>query len=443
MYRYVFKRFKDTIEFGFNVRKNFACTQTLSKTHNHQNNDIQQPKQNNSVLHHQEVNFLVPSSQRANYDDFKKKYNYKHPNSCNPFLHAITWSTALIAGFYASQLLCLYRRNHHFDPKKSFYGRYLQHKNKLLHRKLLCIEQAKAQNRSHNKSFKFSGCPLKRKIQEKRAKKEAGEKHHQFPKTDDEFKAFTEEFSSLNLFDRRFEQFFKADDDLTIGGHRKVFYNVNNDDTLLKPKEYKESTSADTINKNNDNVKSDLSADPQQQKSEDEAINEIMTNLSEMIGELEFQMGVESALHGDYKEAVEHFRMSSSSNNASACYNLALLYEQGLGVKKDLEIAMKLYQIASDQGHDKALYNMGVYFARGLGGAKKSFKKAKSYFEKAATYGNVEAIEALSLLLPEKNKKKPPLLIVPSFIVDDDVGMELIVAKNVHQFNNLQSIAVS
>lgn len=437
MYRYVFKRFRDTIEFGFNVRKNFACTQTISKAHNNHNNEIQQQ---NSVLRYQEVNFLVPSTQRVNYDDFKKKYNCKHPNSCNPFLQAITWSTALIAGFYASQLLCLYRRNQHFDPKKCFYGRYLQHKNKLLHRKLLCYEQqAKAQNRSHTKSVKFSGCPLKRKIQERRAKK-ADEKNRQYPKTDDEFKAFTEEFASLNLFDKRFEQFFKADNDLTIGGHRKVFYNVNNDDTLLKPKEYKESsTSVDNTN----SVKSDLSADLQQQKSEDEAINEIFTSLSEMIGEQEFQLGVHCVMHENYEEAAEHFRMSSSSNNASACYNLALLYEQGLGVKKDLEVAMKLYEMASEQGHDKSMYNIGVYFSRGLGGAKKSFKKAKLYFEKAAKHGNVDAKKALSLLLPADKKKPSSLLIVPNFIVDDDVGMELMVAKNVHHFNNLQSIAVS
>jgi hypothetical protein len=305
----------------------------------------------------------------------------------------------------------------------------------LLHRKLLCYEQAKTQNRSHSKSVKFSGCPLKRKIQERRAKK-ADEKNRQYPKTDDEFKAFTQEFASLNLFDKRFERFFKTDDDLTIGGHRRVFYNVNNDDTLLKTKE---STSADN---NKNSVKSDLSADQQHQKSEDEAINEIMTNLSEIIGELEFQTGVECVLNGKYEDAVEHFRMSSSSNNASACYNLALLYEQGLGVKKDLEIALQLYKLASDQGHDKALYNMGVYFARGLGGVKKSSKKAKSYFERAATYGNVDAINALSLLIPDK-KKPSPLLIVPKFIVDDDVGMELMVAKNIHNFNNLQSIAVS
>ena len=88
MYRYVFKKFRDTIEFGFNIRKNFACTQTISKAHNNQNNDIQQQ---NSVLRYQEVNFLVPSTQRVNYDDFKKKYNCKHPNSYNPFLQAITW----------------------------------------------------------------------------------------------------------------------------------------------------------------------------------------------------------------------------------------------------------------------------------------------------------------------------------------------------------------
>lgn len=95
MYRYVFKRFKDTIEFGFNVRKNFACTQTLNKTYknNDQNNDIQKNRQqnNNSILRYQEVNFLASSTQRVNYDDFKRKYNCKHPNSCNPFLQAITW----------------------------------------------------------------------------------------------------------------------------------------------------------------------------------------------------------------------------------------------------------------------------------------------------------------------------------------------------------------
>lgn len=339
-------------------------------------------------------------------------------------------------------MLCLYRRNHHFDPKKCFYTRYLQHKNKLLHRKFLCAKQAKVQTRSLiPTSLKFT-CPLKKRFFEKKeeytVKSQQTNNNNQNDNNknhDDVLEKFSDEFARLNLFDKRYEKFFKADDDLTIGGHRKVFYNVNNnDDTLSKTKEEadnKESTSA-----NNKVI------------TEDEAIDKIMSDLSEMIGELEFQLGVECVLHGNYNEAIEHFRMSSSSNNASACFNLALLYEQGLGVQKDLNIAMKLYLMAAEQGHDKSMYNIGVYFARGLGGAKRSFKKAKQYFERAASYGNADAKEALLLLLPQNSKKKSSSIssVPDDFIVTDDEGGSNIVAEivvNRPYSNNFQSIAVT
>lgn len=419
MYRYVFKRCKDAVEYGINVRKSFACHKTIKVNNENQQNN------NNSVLKLQEVNFLIPQ-QRFNYEEFKKKYHCKHPFNFNPFLQALTYSTALIAGFYASQLLCLYRRNKHFDPKKCFYTRYLQKKNELLHRKFLCHKQAQTTTRSLVPiSLKFT-CPFKKNSEQ--TKKEDYVKADEKSSTnDDEFKEFIDEFTRLNLFDKRFERFFKVDDDATIGGRRKVFYTVNNDN--------------DTLTKSKDNNDASLLNGQERQQTEDEAIDEIMSNLSEMIGELEFQVGVDCVLHGNYEEAVEHFRMSSSANNASSCFNLALLYEQGLGVKKDLEIAMRLYKMASDQGHDKALYNLGVYFARGLGGVKRSTKKAKSYFEKAALNGNLDAQEALSLLLLEKKK----LSIVPDdFIVADDVGhVDILMGKNISYNKNLQSIAVT
>lgn len=432
MYRYVFKRCKDAVEYGINVRKSFACHKTINnKAQVNENQQFHQNNNNNnSVLKYQEVNFLIPQ-QRFNYEEFKKKYHCKHPFNINPFLHALTWSTALIAGFYASQLICLYRRNKHFDPKKCFYTRYLQHKNKLLHRKLLCNKQAQTTTRSLVPiSLKFT-CPFKKNSEQ--TKKEDYVKADEKSSNDDELKEFFDEVTRLNLFDKRFEKFFKVDDDVTIGGHRKVFYTVNNDDTLTKSKDNKEAKSASLSNVQENKV--------ERQQTEDEAIDEILSNLSEMIGELEFQMGVDCVLHGNYEEAVEHFRMSSSANNASSCFNLALLYEQGLGVKKDLEIALRLYKMASDQGHDKALYNLGVYFARGLGGVKRSTKKAKSYFEKAALHGNLDAQEALSLLLLEKKK----LSIVPDdFIVADDVGrVDILMGKNISYNKNLQSIAVT
>lgn len=86
MYRYVLKRLKDTIELGVNVRKSFACQQKINS-----NVPQNENKQSQSVLRFQEIQFLTHDQKRINYEDFRKKYNCKHPNNCNPFLQAITW----------------------------------------------------------------------------------------------------------------------------------------------------------------------------------------------------------------------------------------------------------------------------------------------------------------------------------------------------------------
>lgn len=80
MYRYVLKRVRETIDFGVNVRKSYACIK--------QNDTSQQQKQQDEKT--------VASSQflpakTLNYEDFKKRYNCKHPNNCNSFINAITW----------------------------------------------------------------------------------------------------------------------------------------------------------------------------------------------------------------------------------------------------------------------------------------------------------------------------------------------------------------
>lgn len=339
-------------------------------------------------------------------------------------------STALIAGFYASQVLCLYRRNHRLDPKTCFYARYFQQKSRFLHRKLLCVQQAREKrNNVVPASLKY-GCPFKKKQTEQKTSNNQ-------PKNDtqrnDDFKEHhrvVNQFASLNFFDKRYEPFIKVDD------YKSPYFNVSND----KPEKSQE--------KNVDSKVSQLSKENQQTTEqqefvEDEAIDDILSNLSKMIGELEFKLGVECVLRGNYNEAVEHFRMSSASNNPSACFNLALLYEQGLGVKKDLRIAMELYKVASEQGHDKSQYNLGVYFARGLGGVKKNFKQAKLYFEKAAMHGNRDAIEALSMILPKKKKLSSLLVDPEDFIVSDDSGTDMVIQDSVNKHASLRRLAVT
>lgn len=87
MYRYVLKRVRETIEFGVNVRKSYACN---IKNDGNQQQQQQHKKCEKTVANSQ---FLPADSIKysSNYEDFKKRYNCRHPNNCNNFINAITW----------------------------------------------------------------------------------------------------------------------------------------------------------------------------------------------------------------------------------------------------------------------------------------------------------------------------------------------------------------
>lgn len=129
-----------------------------------------------------------------------------------------------------------------------------------------------------------------------------------------------------------------------------------------------------------------------------DTIENAFQNLIDVIGEIEFQMGLQNVLAGNYETAASHFKLSTSHQNIKATFNLGLLYENGLGVKKDMKSAMKLYELASKKGHSKAIFNLGVFYAQGLGGIEKNFQQARKLFEQASVLGNTDAIEALALI---------------------------------------------
>jgi hypothetical protein len=483
MYRYVFKRVKETFEIGINARKSYACQQanSLKNQNESQANQQQHHHQSRQIANLQEINFLSHNDhQQKRYEDFKRKYNCKHPNNCNPFLQAITWvsaqvkfssngleqifdtspfpplfcsltlfffflylfffhnaqSTALVAGFYTAQLLCLYRRNQRLDPKKCFYARYIDHKNRFLQRRLFCAAQSKQkhhhqQQRSLVPSSKFK-CPLQKLL----ARRKSSSSSSQVPSSsssqsrnvvieDDDVFGWGRDFATFTRFDKFYDNF---GDNST---YKRVYFNVNN----------LNNDSCETLVKSKDSGQSSGSSSSSSQ-SDDDKIDALLSNLSVMVGEMEFQLGIHSLLHGHHDEAAEHFRMAASSNHASSLFNLALLYEQGLGVKQDKTIAYKLYQSAGELGHDKALFNQGIFHAKGLGGARKSFRLAKRFFKKSAALGNSDAIEALSMLLPDYQKSlshEPEDYIV----ADHSSKNSSLILENAEFRGNFRSIAVS
>jgi len=69
----------------------------------------------------------------------------------------------------------------------------------------------------------------------------------------------------------------------------------------------------------------------------------------------------------DYESAVFWFRKAAAQNDPTAQFNLGVLYEIGRGVSEDLEQAARWYEKGAEQGCAAAQYNLGSMFRLGRG----------------------------------------------------------------------------
>lgn len=87
-----------------------------------------------------------------------------------------------------------------------------------------------------------------------------------------------------------------------------------------------------------------------------------------------------------------------------------LIHEEGLGVSKNLEVALHWYMKASAQGLAKAEFNLGLCYKLGKG-IEQDYSKAKEYFLKSAQEGHSRSLYQIANLYEEglgveKNKEE-------------------------------------
>jgi len=80
-----------------------------------------------------------------------------------------------------------------------------------------------------------------------------------------------------------------------------------------------------------------------------------------------------------------------------AIFRLGTLYEKGLSVKKDVEIARRYYLQAAERGNGKAMHNLTVLDADG-GGKGANYRNASQWFRKAADRGVADSQFNLGIL---------------------------------------------
>lgn len=107
--------------------------------------------------------------------------------------------------------------------------------------------------------------------------------------------------------------------------------------------------------------------------------------------------GVAAYEAGNLPLAYKEFRAGADKGDTDCQYNVALMYEQGIGVAKDEKEAVVWYRKSAEKGNSNAQFNLGVLYENGRGCAV-DFAQANQWYRKASVQGDALAIGNLGML---------------------------------------------
>ena len=110
-----------------------------------------------------------------------------------------------------------------------------------------------------------------------------------------------------------------------------------------------------------------------------------------------FEAGIAAYQANDLPLAYKKFLAAAKEGHADSQFNVALMYERGIGVSKDEKEAVVWYGKAASQGSAAAQFNLGVLYENGRG-TKIDFAKANEWYRKASVQGDALAIGNLGML---------------------------------------------
>jgi TPR repeat protein len=114
-------------------------------------------------------------------------------------------------------------------------------------------------------------------------------------------------------------------------------------------------------------------------------------------GNANFEAGLAAYQANDLPLAYEAFLAAAKEGHADSQFNVALMYERGIGVGKDEKEAVFWYGKAASQGNAAAQFNLGVLYENGRG-TNIDFAQANEWYRKASVRGDALAIGNLGML---------------------------------------------
>ena len=126
-------------------------------------------------------------------------------------------------------------------------------------------------------------------------------------------------------------------------------------------------------------------------------ISILITTLASSPAFADFKKGIAAYQANNLPLAYKEFREAADAGDADSQFNVALMFEKGIGVDKDEKEAVAWYLKSALQGNAGAQYNLGVMCENGRG-TEVDFAKAHKWYRKASVQGDELAIGNLGML---------------------------------------------
>lgn len=94
--------------------------------------------------------------------------------------------------------------------------------------------------------------------------------------------------------------------------------------------------------------------------------------------------------NGKYQEAMSYFMKPDAQKNPDVLNHIAYMYDFGLGVERNQQVAVKWYKKAAETGFKVAQFNLGLSYQKGQG-VSKDLNEAIKWFRQSAEQGYAAA----------------------------------------------------
>lgn len=334
MWKYMTRRLKDHLEKGINCFDVRSSAGVANQTNNANNNsDVN--KSQKQICRWRRKTHCKGFHWGRRQDDTNRHNWYNHCLNYTWF-SAITWSSALVLGWYTSQLVHLnFKKKCQKNSKNPFCV--------LLTKRIFCT------NGTILKQCSLQSLPSSETT----------------PAT---LSKYENNFLNYDKYLPKYDEYLPKYDSFTL-------HSVSND-------QEKKKTSSDSSEESS-GVHSDLSADSDTEK------------LSDVLNSIENKLGLAAIEQGNHEDGLSLLRSAAKRNHPPALYNLGLCYEMGIGMAADDKMAMQLYRLAATREHPNAMYNLAVFYGQGRGGLSRDTQMATRLMHLAANKGQPDAVRAL------------------------------------------------